>query len=164
MATSLQCDVSAAVRWTFSTTDGDDARQIVDANTLSLIDSLANGTALDQANNILHGQSDVPVATPLSIDLAGTLKDSFGNTVTMTKVKCVMISNSGSGSIALTGGFIAYLLGDADADMTLPSGAAFMIWNPTLAAYTVTAGTGDTITITASGATATVDYVVIGVA
>lgn len=165
MATSLQCDVNVAVKWNYQTTDGTDARPVVDANTISMIDSLANGTAIDQADLPLHGQASVPVATPLSLDLSGTLKDVFGNTISMARVKGVLISVpyvAGGGTVTLTGNWITGLLGNAGASLPIANGGCVLLWNPSLAGITVTNSTRDTITITAAGATTVVDYVVIG--
>jgi hypothetical protein len=165
MATSLQTDLSVAIKWNYQTTDGTDSRTIVDANTISMIDALTNGTAIDQGDLILHGQASVPVATPLSLDLAGTLKDVFGNTITMAKVKGILVNVpyvAGGGTIALTGNWITGLLGHTSASLPIANGGSWLLWNPSLNGITVTGSTRDTITITASSATTVVDYVIIG--
>lgn len=164
MATTLQSDISSSLRWTFQTTDGADARTTTDANSISLIDSLVDGNGLDQANLIIHARATVPVATPLSVDLAGTLKDSFGNTITMTKVKAIGIAIpylAGGGDLTVGGTFTSYL-GGTTPTLFIKNGGGVFLWNPTAAGYAVTAGTGDTLTLTATTATVVADYVVIG--
>lgn len=165
MATTLQSDLSVAVKWNYQTTDGNDSRPIVDANTVSMIDSLTNGTAIDQGDLVLHGRASVPVVTPLSLDLAGAIADVFGNTITMAKVKCVMIAVpyvAGGGTITLTGNWITGLLGHTSASLPIANGGCWLLWNPSTAGITVTGSSRDTITITAATATTVVDYVIIG--
>lgn len=166
MATSLQCDVSAALRWVFQTDDGDSARAVLDANTVSLIDALTDGSGSDQANKVYHARLSIANASPVTLDIAGGLTDVFGNTITMTAVKAMMILNHGTTDSALLtvgGTFKSYMQSGASTSLYVGRGGGVLLWNPTLTAWTVTAGTGDTITITSSGENPiTCDVVIIG--
>lgn len=161
---SLAIDLSVAARWNQTTDDGEPTRQAVDQNTLSLIETIANGNGPNQADLILHGTETIEVVSPLTIDLAGTAEDIFGNVVAMDRVKLIMIivrEEDSGGGLTVGGTFRSYL-GGTTPTVSLPNGGCVVLFNPTLSAWSVTAGSADTVVLTATGAACTVDYVIVG--
>jgi len=101
-----------------------------------------------------------------TIDFAGTLKDPFGVTVTLARIKVLMIAADGGNTNNLTigGGATTWtgLMGATTHTTTLrPGGAA--LWMTATAdsvGYVVTAGTGDLLQIANAAGTTSVIYTI----
>lgn len=133
----------------------------------SIADDLASGTAIDQADLAWWDSARSLAATSEEIDLAGSLTDPFGDTVTMARVKGLYIKNNSTtaGETLKIGGAAsnAFLLFDNSSDIyELGPDGIFMVWEPSAAALPVTAGTGDKLKIDSGSATLTYDILVIG--
>ena len=100
------------------------------------------------------------------LDLQGSLLDALGAAFTPAKLKCVYIESATANTTNLTlfgDAASVPILNTAATTTTLLPGGLFFICNPPLAGIAVTAATADIIQITnASGATATVNVVLIG--
>ena len=129
--------------------------------------ALANGVAINQADVIYKQAATITTAATLSLDLkGGGLLDVFGVAINPVKLVGIYIFSKLSNTTNLT------LLGDANSvpilntaatTVTLKPGGKFEVWDPSLAAITVTAGTGDIVKIVnAAGASALVDIVIVG--
>lgn len=128
---------------------------------------LASGTAAGQADRCFADTRTLAASGTESLDLAGSLTDAYGATITFAKLKLVLVvaaagntndvqvtrpaSNgvplfiaAGDGIALKPGGIFLWAAGQADA-----------------AGFTVTAGTGDLLTITNSAGTTGVDYSII---
>ncbi|MGL4300281.1 MAG: hypothetical protein ACRCW4_14530 [Candidatus Neomicrothrix subdominans] len=127
--------------------------------------SLADGTGAGQADRVFADTRTVNASTNDDLDLAGTLTDSFGGTVTFAKVKGVYIRSSPANSQNFTvgaapaNGLTSLMAATAvvmrpGAVMLVAAGAA------DATAYGVVAGTGDLLRI-ANGAGAAVSYDII---
>jgi hypothetical protein len=129
--------------------------------------NLANGVAANQADVIFSDQRTLADGATEDLDLAGGgLLDALGNAFAPAKVKALIIHASPDNTTNLT------LFGDANGvpilddpsdTVTLKPGGVFVIVDPTLAGYAVTAGTGDVVQVeNAAGAAASYDIVIIG--
>lgn len=138
------------------------------AETINIVASqtYTHGTGANQANQP-WGSEEVELAgAPGNIDLSGVVKDAFNATVAFSKIKELWIYNlSGtSGKIlTLTGNFgdAAFAAGGTFSHIVPPNGH-FHVSNP-IDGYTVTAGTGDIITIDPGDDTITYKAWILGV-
>jgi hypothetical protein len=133
--------------------------------TLSL--RLTNGTATGNASQMWHDQRTLIASATEDLDLAGSLTNAFGVTLTFVKVKFVFVKASSANTndvqvqrIATTG--IPLFMADGDG-IALGPGEFFCYGSPTTG-KTVTATTDDTLTFTnsAGGTSVTYDVIIIG--
>lgn len=126
---------------------------------------LTNGTGNNQANQVFTDQRTLTASSTEDIDLSGSLSDAFGNTITFTAVKAILISSlSTNTNNVLVGGassnqFINWVADSSDI-ITIPPGGMFMLTAP-LGGFGVTAGTGDLLKIANSGGGSSVVYDVV---
>lgn len=130
--------------------------------------NIANGTAANQANQIWVDNRSVAASTADSLDLAGALADAFGNTITFTAIKGIIIIAGANGDNLVVGGaasntFINWVSNATDEIVIKPNGM-FALFDPSAGGYAVTASTGDILDITNadSAAAATYDIILIG--
>lgn len=115
---------------------------------------LLNGIGYDQADlaffdtRTLGGSSE-------TLDLVGGFTDAFGTTVSPAKIKAVVIANRSQSLVlgvksAASNGWTGMSAGSTDAMSIRPASSQsygyFLWWSPQ--GTTITAGTGDSITIT----------------
>lgn len=127
--------------------------------------TLANGQDANEAESIF---TDTRTTTGNDdLDLAGGLTDAFGNTITFTNVKAIIIKNSSDSTGVINLGaegsneFSSFLGNDNDI-VKVPIGGTFMITNPGADGFAVTAGTGDMLRVAAASGSVTYDIVIIG--
>lgn len=131
----------------------------------SFLASLTDGTAADQADRIFHDQRTLAASANEDLDVAGSLVDAYGQTITMARVKAVIIlaaaanTNNVNLSRPASNGVPIYLAA-GDGEPVHPGGALLKVW-PGATAIPVTAGTGDLINIANSGAGTGVTYDII---
>lgn len=122
-----------------------------------------DGNAKDKAEVMFYDERTVAASATSTLDLAAGLTDAFGNTLTFTKLKFIMIENRSTtvGDIlrfqraAANGVVLFSALSDA---ITIPPGG-FVAWSgPSLAAVTVTAATGDILEVVETGGANTVTF------
>lgn len=156
MATSLAVQLALTLSW--QQTNAADLSTPRDAAALSLDDELTNGTAIDTADVLWHDRRTLAATTSEDLDLAGSLVSALtGAAVTFAKIKCILIKNRSTtaGYILAVGGassnqFINWVANSSDIVNVGPNGI-FMLWNPSLAGYAVTASTGDLLKINNTG-------------
>lgn len=130
--------------------------------------SLAFGDGSDEADMIWHDSRTLAATTSENIDLAGTLVNAFGATITFSKVKAIFIHNNGDTAGVLEVGAAATPFGgplkDAASDIiTVPHNGMFLSTNPE-SGWTVTAGSADLLKINNTAAViAGYDIVIVGV-
>lgn len=130
----------------------------------------ANGTGASQADLAYRGRRTVGATSVDNLDVAGSLTDKFGNTITMARVKLIALYNRaaiGSGFVLNLGAGsnpLANLFGDAATDkLNVRPGGIFLITAPDAVAYAVTAGTGDILKINnGNGSSVDYDLVIVG--
>jgi hypothetical protein len=129
----------------------------------------SNGTGANQANMIWTDTRTINASSSEDLDLAGGLTNGFGNTVTFTKIKGIMIkAASGNTNNVLVGGdatstFLTWVSAEADQIIVRPGGI-FYLEAPDSTAYAVTATTGDLLHIenSSSGTSVSYDIILIG--
>lgn len=130
---------------------------------------MENGTGANQANNVFSDERTLAASAAEDLDLAGSLTNAFGTTLTFTAVKAIMVVASAantnnvtigqSGSSAFAGPFNATLNAVA-----ISPGGVFLVLNPSAAGWAVTPTTADLLRLGNSGAGSSVTYriVIIG--
>lgn len=131
--------------------------------------TLTSGTGADQADKIFHDQRTLAASATEDLDLAGSLTDAFGATITFARIKLILITAAaGNTNNVLVGGassngFVNWVSSATDVVVVRPGGALCLI-APDATAYAVTASTGDLLTVTnsSSGSGVTYDVVLVG--
>lgn len=130
--------------------------------------AFANGTAANQANQMFADTRSIAGSSDDDLDLAGSLVDGIGNTITFTSIKAIIIHAASTNGDALhvgaaaANGFTTFFGSSTDLIKIRPGGS-FMIVNPEANGYAVTAGTADKFRISNQDAsTASFDIVLIG--
>lgn len=130
---------------------------------------LATGTGVSQADRVYYAQPTVAASGTTTIDLAGTVTDVFGATVTFARVKALIVA-AASGNTnnvvvggAASNGFITWV-GGATHTVNVRPGGFLAVTAPDATAYAVTASTGDQLLFTNSGAgtSITFDVIILG--
>jgi hypothetical protein len=123
---------------------------------------LGPGTGTNQADLIWHDQRTLAASATEDLDLAGVLVSSFGVTLTFARIKLVYLvaaagnTNNVNLSRPATNG-VPLFAAASDGLSVLPGGG-FLWWAPGATGVVVTAGTGDLLTATNSGAGTSVTY------
>ena len=119
---------------------------------------------------LMYTSDDLSVllASPTSLDLVSALIDPLtGTAQTWTKVKQIYIKNNSTtagNTIKLNGNFItSSVLGGTTPYLILDAGGSILLKSPSLAGYTVTATSADTITLQGLVADVTVDLILLGI-
>lgn len=129
---------------------------------------LAEGTGANSADRMFHDQRTIAASGTEDLDLAGSLSGPFGNTLTYVELRAILISASSSNTnnVRVTrpasNGVPLFLAASDGID--IPPGGVFLWSCPADGKVTVTAGTGDLITVanSSSGTSVTYDVVIIG--
>lgn len=128
---------------------------------------LANGTGADQANQVWHDTRTLADGANETLDLNASLTNQFGESVTFTKLKLILIKNKGTTTLsvgaAATNQFVAFV-GSATDVVKVPGGGMLVLTAPDATGFAVAAGSTDNLKITnAAGAACDYDIVLIGV-
>lgn len=133
---------------------------------------LASGTGDGNCDLYFRDTRTLTTGADESLDLAGSLTDPFGSTITFAKIKFLAVKNNSTTQTISVGGAAANQFAGMFGDTTdildiLPNtadedgGWAVIICDP--AGVAVTGGTGDLLKIANSaGATATYDIIIVG--
>lgn len=127
--------------------------------------TLTDGTTAGKANRLFTNKSTIAASGADSLDLAASLIDAFGATITFVKVKLLYVAAAAANTNnvlvggAASNGFITPF-GAADDQLVLRPGAWMVLAAGAADAtgYAVTAGTGDLLAIENSGAGSSVTY------
>ena len=127
--------------------------------------SMATGTGASQSDLLFTDQRTIAASSTEDLDLSGSLSDAFGNTLAFVKVKAITVkaasanTNNVTVSPASANGFLGPFA-DASDLLAIPPGGFITLTAP-VSGWTVTASTGDLLTIANSGAGTEVVYDVI---
>lgn len=126
----------------------------------------ANGTGAGQADLVYVKTRTITASSNEDLDLAGTLTDQYGATVTFARIKAIIVAAASGNtnnvnvtrpaSNGLATGFLAS--GDG---VAIRPGGMFCLAATDLTSYPVTAGTGDLINVANSSSGTSVTYTVI---
>lgn len=132
---------------------------------LNLTRQFTDGTGINQANQVFTDTRNIGASSTEDLDFAGGLTDVYGNTITFTTIKAIIISaangNTNNVQIEEAAANGIGLFGAAGDQISLKPNGVFQWVDPTAAGLPVTAGTGDLLTINNSGAGTGVDYTVV---
>lgn len=140
----------------------------IDPLLISQLLTLSNGTASGNASQQWHDTRSLGASASENLDLAGSLTNAFGVTLTFTKIKLVYVKAAAANNAAnlvqfqrATSNGVPIFLAATDG-LQLNPGGVFLFYDPV--GVTVTASTGDILTVTNSAGTNTVSYdiVIIG--
>lgn len=122
-----------------------------------------DGTAANQANKLFADTRTISASSNDDLDLSGVLTDAFGATLSLTKVKALLIRASTSNTNdVLVGGatsnpwFSSFV--SSDDKIKVKPGGVLLLVAPNTDAYSVTAATGDILRIANGGAGTSVTY------
>lgn len=125
--------------------------------------TFANGTGANQADRVWSDRRTLAASASESLDLAATLTDPFGATLTLARVKVLLIEAAAANTNNVVIGGAASnaftsLFGDATDKLVIRPGGFLLLAAPDATAYAVTAGTGDLLQVANSGAGSSVTY------
>ena len=129
--------------------------------------AFSSGTGAGQVDRVFSDIRTLSASATEDLDLAGSLTDAFGATITMARIKAVYVlaAAGNTNNVQVTrpaSNGVPWLLAAGDGIALRPG--AFALWGSGSADATgvaVTAGTGDLITFTNSAGTTTVTYTVV---
>lgn len=127
--------------------------------------TMTTGTAADQADMMWHDQRTLTASATEDLDLAGSLTNAFGTTQTFVELKGIIVyaatGNTNNVNIqrASSNGVPLFLA--ASDGLGVRPGGIFVWFNPGNGGVTVTAGTGDLLTMTNSAGSTSVTYDII---
>jgi hypothetical protein len=122
-----------------------------------------NGTGANQIDRVFSDRRTLAASASESLDLAGTLVDALGATVTFARVRALRIkADAANTNNVVVGGAasnaFASLFGDATDKIVVRPGGLVLVVAPDTTGYVVTAGTGDLLQVANSGAGTGVTY------
>jgi len=129
---------------------------------LSAQEQFTPGTGSNQLDKVFHDVRTLTAGSNESLDLAGSLVDSFGATITFAALKVLLIRNlSTTQTLTVGNGSTPFLswVGAAAHTVTIPPKGMLLLVAP-LAGFAVTPDTGDILKITNS-ATNPCDYQIV---
>ncbi|MGE3406807.1 MAG: hypothetical protein AB7I37_08340 [Pirellulales bacterium] len=96
MPTTLACELRASLAWLFQ--DALDLSTVSDASKLDYSQSLANGVAADQADQIWHDQRTVAAGADDDLDLTALASSFFGGSISISlaQLKGLLLVNTSS--------------------------------------------------------------------
>lgn len=126
---------------------------------------LATGTGANQADKVFHDTRTLAASATEDLDLAGSLADALGSTITLARVKAIIVAaasgNTNNVNVtrpAANGVPVFLAAGDG---MPVRPGGVFCWIAPDVTGVAVTAGTGDLLTFTNSAGSTSVTYDVV---
>ena len=125
--------------------------------------SFTDGTGANKAKNHWHDQRTLAASASEDLDLAGGLTDAFGNVITFTKIKAIIVFAAAANTNdvvlgnAAANAWIGPFGAAAHTVAVKPGGIAIFI-APDANGYAVTAGTADILKVLNGGAGTSVTY------
>ncbi len=138
--------------------------------TESTVTTLTSGTGLNQADKVWSSAArSIAASSNEDLDLAGSLTDAFGTTITFARIKALYVAAAATNTNnvhvggAASNQFINWVANSSDILVVRPGGV-LLLAAPDATAYAVTAATGDLLRVANSGAGSAViyDVVIIG--
>lgn len=144
-----------------------DLEQLVGTLSKTYSKSWVDGTGAGKVQVIFSDTRTLAASGTEDLDLAGSLVNAFGKTITFTKIKGIFIhaaaanTNNVNVTRSSSNGVLAFLA--AGDGVPLKPDGQFVFTDPSTG-FTVTGGTGDLLTITnsAGGTGVTYDIIIIG--
>lgn len=162
MGTLTNPTVGVSLSGTFSSAD--DLTTVSQSIGISVQQSWTNGTDSNQANQFYSDQITAS-ASAESIDLAGSLTDVFGSTITFTKVRGLYVRNRATTTafdLTIAGNFMTTsVIGGSSQNLVLEPGGVLLLTAP-VDGYVVTAATADVISFDPGANTVTFDVAIYG--
>ena len=152
------------VRNTFDLVSTDQSTQILK----NFTDSLTHGTGADQVNQVWSDDGQVAIGVVTQIDLVGSLTDYYGNTISFTTIKGMLIHNNDATATLWVGGgtdgagtnaFVNWIE-TAATHVIIPPGGVFMLFTPDATGFAC-AGGSDILGLEESTGAATCDYEIV---
>jgi hypothetical protein len=152
MAKTLSSGSRAGLNWTYTNTvvgTGD----VANTNSFNYSATLTSGTAASQADLLYTAQVTVAASGTQDFDLAGSLADAFGATLTFARVKMVIMvpdsTNTASGFKVGLGSnpFLGWFGGTLPTESVDKTGVFFKS-RTDVTGWAVTAGTADILRVT----------------
>lgn len=169
MATTLTLsNVQLSLGWTYTNVLSPSSTSNI--GSISFRDSLSNGTATDNADLLYVGQHSISASGTLNLDLAGSLTNYFGTSLTFAKIKLVYVgfdtTNTSTSGIVIGNGatpFVGWFGAAAHTEQVMPTGFA-MHYRADSTGWPVTATTADILKIanSDSSAAAVINVVIVG--
>jgi archaellum component FlaG (FlaF/FlaG flagellin family) len=128
------------------------------SNTASISNSETD--SLTSATKLYSATVTVATSTTEDIDLSGTLTDPLGEAAVFTDVYAIFIKNTGEAALTLGGANQVPIINGSTDKINLAAGCSLQYIDP--AGVSVTAGTGDLISLTAGATASEAEIIVIG--
>lgn len=128
--------------------------------------NLDNGSGANQASLMFSDIRTLTASSTENLDLAGSLVDAFGTTLTFAKIKAlIVIADAGNTNDVLVGGAgsntMLTFFGDATDIVKVKPGGMLVLVAPDATGYAVTASTGDILKVANSSSGTGVTYKII---
>lgn len=166
MAAGVTADLSAQLQGVY--TGANDLGTVSFSFNKRGLNRLTEGTAANKADKLFADTRTLSASATENLDLAGTLTDPFGATLTFATVKAIYIqaSSSNTNNVCVGGAGSNTFAGpfdDATDKVCVKPGGVLLITAPGTG-WTVTASTGDILLVanSGSGTSVTYDVVIIG--
>lgn len=168
MATSLIASIKAAVSAQYA--NALEFGGVEQTLKYSAAHAFTDGTGANQAQKLFTDQRTLAASANEALDLSGVLADVFGATLTLTKIKAILIKAAdGNTNDVIVGGAASNAwvgpFGSSTHTVAVKPGGTVMFVAPDATGYAVTAGTGDQLKVanSAAGSAVTYDIVLVGV-
>lgn len=174
MSTSLTISgLKSSIAWSYASTDALGG-SVVSSNSVAYSKTLANGTGAGNAQKLYFDKFTLAASGSTNRDLAASLTDVFGNTLTFSNVKSIYCEvtttytgsdlNVGGGSDGAGAAAFSTFMGSTTGTIKVLNGGFLHLGNVGVTGYAVTATTGDILHFAnTSGATSCeVQLVIVG--
>lgn len=125
----------------------------------------SSGTGVNQADKIFSDHRTIAPSGTDDLDLAGVLLDPLGATITMARLKGLIVkaaaANTNNVVMGVGSNPITTILGGTTPTLNIRPGGVLALFAPDAVGYVVTAATADILRFANSGAGTVVDYDVI---
>lgn len=162
MSTTLTATAKASLSWDFENVNANTGNTtFISSYTYSR--AFTNGTAINCADLLYVTSGTIAGGGTASFDLAGSLANRFGTTITGARVKAIYCENTtDTTSTGISfGGDAAPLvnwISDGTATVSVRNGGCFFLCAPDATAYAITATTGDVVLLTNADGVNTATY------
>ena len=133
--------------------------------------TLTDGAGLNAANRVFTDRRTISASSSENLDLAASLVDAFGATITFARIKGIVVAASSANTNnvlvggAASNGFVNWVSDSSDVLVVRPGGL-FVLLAQHATGYAVTASTGDILKVanSSSGSPVSYDIALIGAA
>jgi len=164
MATSLTAKVGCSVSAEFANSlDVGSASYPINYGANYLF---TDGTGANQAKEVFTDTRTLTASATENLDLAGVLTDAFGNVITFTKIKAIIVTAAAANTNDVVLGNHATaaffpMFGAATHTTLVKPGGAVMFVAPDATGFAVTATTADMLMVTNSAGGTSVTYTIV---